>query len=34
MIAGIISLALLIELCFRRGVNGPNRYGTDPLAKA
>ena len=34
MIAGIISLALLIELCFRRGVNGPNRYGTDPLVKA
>jgi uncharacterized membrane protein YhaH (DUF805 family) len=26
MIAGIISLALLIELCFRRGTtNGPNR---------
>jgi hypothetical protein len=34
MIAGIISLAMLIELCFRRGINGPNRYGTDPLAKA
>jgi uncharacterized membrane protein YhaH (DUF805 family) len=34
MIAGIVSLALLIELCFRRGTNGPNRYGPDPLAKA
>ena len=34
MVAGIISLALLIELCFRRGTNGPNRYGPDPLAKA
>ena len=34
MIAGIISLALLIELCFRRGTDGPNRYGPDPLAKA
>jgi hypothetical protein len=34
MIAGIISLALLIELCFRRGTKGPNRYGPDPLAKA
>jgi uncharacterized membrane protein YhaH (DUF805 family) len=33
-IAGIVSLALLIELCFRRGTNGPNRYGPDPLAKA
>jgi uncharacterized membrane protein YhaH (DUF805 family) len=34
MIAGIISLALLIELCFRRGTKGPNRYGPDPLVKA
>jgi uncharacterized membrane protein YhaH (DUF805 family) len=34
MVAGIVSLALLIELCFRRGTNGPNRYGPDPLAKA
>jgi uncharacterized membrane protein YhaH (DUF805 family) len=34
MVAGIISLALLIELCFRHGTNGPNRYGPDPLAKA
>ena len=33
MIAGIISLALLIELGFRRGTRGPNRYGPDPLAK-
>jgi uncharacterized membrane protein YhaH (DUF805 family) len=34
MIAGIVSLALLIELCFRRVTSGPNRYGPDPLAKA
>jgi uncharacterized membrane protein YhaH (DUF805 family) len=32
MIAAILSLALLIELCFRRGTNGSNRYGPDPLA--
>jgi hypothetical protein len=31
---GRISRTLLIELCFRRGTNGPNRYGPDPLAKA
>jgi uncharacterized membrane protein YhaH (DUF805 family) len=34
MIAGILSLALLIELGFRRGTQGPNRYGPDPLAKS
>jgi uncharacterized membrane protein YhaH (DUF805 family) len=34
MIAGIVSLALLIELGFRRGTSGPNRYGPDPLVKA
>ena len=34
MITGIVSLALLIELCFRRGTSGPNRYGPDPLVKA
>jgi uncharacterized membrane protein YhaH (DUF805 family) len=34
MITGIVSLALLIELGFRRGTPGPNRYGPDPLAKA
>jgi uncharacterized membrane protein YhaH (DUF805 family) len=34
MIAGIISLALLIELGFRRGTRGSNRYGPDPLAKS
>jgi uncharacterized membrane protein YhaH (DUF805 family) len=32
MIAGVVSLALLMELCFRRGTNGSNRYGPDPLA--
>jgi uncharacterized membrane protein YhaH (DUF805 family) len=34
LIAGVISLALLIELGFRRGTWGPNRYGPDPLAKS
>jgi uncharacterized membrane protein YhaH (DUF805 family) len=34
MIAGIISLALLVELGFRPGTLGPNRYGPDALAKA
>jgi uncharacterized membrane protein YhaH (DUF805 family) len=34
VIAGIVSLALLIELCFRRGTKGANRYGPDPLAIA
>ncbi len=32
-IVGIVSLALLIELGFRRGTPGPNRYGPDPLEK-
>jgi uncharacterized membrane protein YhaH (DUF805 family) len=30
---GIASLMLLIELGFRRGMRGPNRYGPDPLEK-
>ena len=30
---GIASLVLLIELGFRRGTRGPNRYGPDPLEK-
>jgi uncharacterized membrane protein YhaH (DUF805 family) len=34
LIVGVISLALLVELGFRRGTTGPNRYGLDPLAKA
>lgn len=34
LIVGVVSLALLIELGFRRGTPGPNRYGPDPLAKA
>jgi uncharacterized membrane protein YhaH (DUF805 family) len=29
---GVLGLALLIELGFRRGTNGPNRFGPDPLA--
>jgi uncharacterized membrane protein YhaH (DUF805 family) len=33
LIVGVISLALLVELGFRRGTTGPNRYGPDPLAK-
>jgi uncharacterized membrane protein YhaH (DUF805 family) len=32
-IVGVISLAVLIELGFRRGTPGPNRYGPDPLEK-
>jgi uncharacterized membrane protein YhaH (DUF805 family) len=32
-IVGIVSLALLIELGFRRGTPGPNRFGPDPLEK-
>jgi uncharacterized membrane protein YhaH (DUF805 family) len=28
----VLGLALLIELGFRRGINGPNQYGPDPLA--
>lgn len=33
-VVGIVSLALLIELGFRRGTRGSNRFGPDPLAKA
>jgi uncharacterized membrane protein YhaH (DUF805 family) len=32
LIAGIISLWMLIELGFLRGTIGPNRYGPDPLS--
>jgi uncharacterized membrane protein YhaH (DUF805 family) len=32
-VVGIVSLALLIELGFRRGTRGSNRFGPDPLAK-
>ena len=28
----VLGLALLVELGFRRGAPGPNRYGPDPLA--
>ena len=28
----VLALALLVELGFRRGTVGPNRYGPDPLA--
>jgi uncharacterized membrane protein YhaH (DUF805 family) len=33
VIVGFISLAVLIELGFRRGTSGPNRYGPDPFEK-
>jgi uncharacterized membrane protein YhaH (DUF805 family) len=28
----ILTLFLLVELGFRKGVNGPNQYGPDPLS--
>ena len=28
----ILALFLLVELGFRKGVEGPNQYGPDPLA--
>lgn len=28
----IVALALIADLCFRRGTVGPNRFGDDPLA--
>jgi uncharacterized membrane protein YhaH (DUF805 family) len=34
ILVGIVSIALLIELGFRRGTPGSNRYGPDPLALA
>jgi uncharacterized membrane protein YhaH (DUF805 family) len=30
---GLVTIVMLIELGFRRGTRGPNRYGPDPLAK-
>jgi len=30
----VVGLALLVELGFRRGTVGPNRYGPDPLARS
>jgi uncharacterized membrane protein YhaH (DUF805 family) len=33
LVVGVISLAMLVELGFRRGTCGPNRYGPDPLQK-
>ena len=30
----ILGVILLIELGFRRGTEGPNRYGPDPLANS
>jgi uncharacterized membrane protein YhaH (DUF805 family) len=31
---GIFALVLLVDLGFRRGTEGPNAYGPDPLANA
>jgi uncharacterized membrane protein YhaH (DUF805 family) len=31
--AGVVLLAFLIDLGFRRGTPGPNQYGPDPVAK-
>jgi uncharacterized membrane protein YhaH (DUF805 family) len=33
LIVGVVSLALIIELGFRRGTPGPNRYGPDRSLK-
>jgi uncharacterized membrane protein YhaH (DUF805 family) len=30
----VFGLALLYELGFRKGTEGPNQYGPDPLAKS
>jgi uncharacterized membrane protein YhaH (DUF805 family) len=30
----ILGLGLLVELGFRKGTSGPNRFGPDPLARA
>jgi uncharacterized membrane protein YhaH (DUF805 family) len=34
LVVGIVALALLIELGFRKGTPGPNQYGPDPLGKS
>jgi uncharacterized membrane protein YhaH (DUF805 family) len=31
ILLGIFALAFLVELGFRKGTTGPNRYGPDPL---
>jgi uncharacterized membrane protein YhaH (DUF805 family) len=31
ILLGVFALALLVELGFRKGTTGPNRYGPDPL---
>ncbi len=33
LVIGAVALWFLIELGFRRGVEGPNRYGPDPLGE-
>jgi uncharacterized membrane protein YhaH (DUF805 family) len=33
IVLGVVGAALFIELGFRRGTMGPNRYGLDPLSK-
>lgn len=32
LVAGVIQIFFTIELWFRRGTDGPNRFGPDPLA--
>jgi uncharacterized membrane protein YhaH (DUF805 family) len=32
-VVGLVTIVMLIELGFRRGTRGPNKYGPDPLAK-
>jgi uncharacterized membrane protein YhaH (DUF805 family) len=33
MAVGLVTIVMLIELSFRRGTRGPNKYGPDPLVK-
>jgi uncharacterized membrane protein YhaH (DUF805 family) len=32
-VVGLVTIVMMIELGFRRGTRGPNKYGPDPLAK-
>jgi len=34
ILVGVVGLALLVELGFRKGKPGPNRFGPDPLMRA
>ena len=33
MAVGLVTIVMLVELSFRRGTRGPNKYGPDPLVK-